>query len=80
MRPQRQMRKRLRPVATACPFCEGKFEPDYKDIGMLGKYVSERGKLVARSKTGLCSKHQRHLTTEVKRSRFVALMPFVVRA
>jgi len=70
----------MRPVPRNCAFCDTKTEPDFKDIGMLSKFVTERGKLVARGKTGICSTHQRKLTVSVKHARHVALLPFVVRA
>lgn len=72
--------KKLRPVPTNCTFCAAKSTPDYKDIATLGKYVTERGKLLGRARTGVCAKHQRRLENAVKRARFVALLPFVVRA
>jgi small subunit ribosomal protein S18 len=79
MRYQRRDQK-LRPVARNCPFCHQKVEPDYKEINVLTRYLSERGKLLSQARTGLCSYHQRRVTQEVKRARHVALLPFVVRA
>jgi len=80
-------KRRERPVAKNCPFCAGKnlpagrqAEPDYKDVGVLHKYLTERGKLLGRARTGVCAKHQRAITVAVKRARHVALLPFVVRA
>lgn len=72
--------RKLRPVPTNCPFCTAKSLPDYKDVGTLFKYLTERGKLQGRARTGLCAKHQRRVEQAVKRSRIVALLPFVVRA
>jgi len=80
MKPSRRGIKKLRPVPTNCTFCSGKTTPDYKDVAALGKYMSERGKLLGRARSGLCAKHQRRLENAVKRARFVALVPFVVRA
>jgi small subunit ribosomal protein S18 len=77
---RRQPIKRLRPVAKNCQFCNTKTNPDYKDAETLRRYITERGKLLAASRTGVCSKHQRNITTEIKRARMVALLPFVVRA
>ncbi len=77
---KRDFKRKERPVARNCQFCNGKTEPDYKDAAILGKYITERGKLLPRSKTGVCSKHQRAITREVKRARHLALLPFVVRA
>ena len=50
---------------------------DYKDVNKLRKYVSERGKILPRRITGTCARHQRALTTAVKRARHIALMPYV---
>jgi small subunit ribosomal protein S18 len=71
---------RLKPVAKNCPFCAQKTVPDYKDPGVLSKYISERGKILGKARTGLCSRHQRDLTREVLRARFLAFLPYVVRA
>lgn len=73
-------KRRERPVPKNCPFCANKTEPDYKDVGVLTKYVTERGKLLGRARTGVCATHQRGITIAVKRARHVALLPFVVRA
>lgn len=62
-----------------CHFCEHKIETiDYKDVKTLQRYTSERGKILPRRVTGACAKHQRKVTTAVKRARAVALMPYVV--
>jgi len=73
-------KRKERPVAKNCPFCAASSEPDYKDIGVLNKYITERGKLLGRARTGVCAKHQRSITSAVKRARLVALLPFIVRA
>lgn len=80
MKPTRRFIRKPRIVPTDCPFDKTNTEPDYKDIGTLGKYLTERGKILARSRTGICNQHQRAITKAVKRARFVALLPFVVRA
>jgi small subunit ribosomal protein S18 len=49
---------------------------DYKDIPRLRKYITERGKILPRRISGNCAKHQRLLTTAVKRARNMALLPF----
>jgi small subunit ribosomal protein S18 len=48
----------------------------YKDVGLLRRFVSDRGKIEPRRKTGTCAKHQRRLTTALKRARHIALLPF----
>ncbi|NLP47427.1 MAG: 30S ribosomal protein S18 [Clostridiales bacterium] len=60
-----------------CTFCVEKVESiDYKDLNKLNKYVSDRSKILPRRMTGTCAKHQRALTTAIKRARQVALIPF----
>lgn len=63
-----------------CYFCHEKKNPDFLDYETLKKFISERGKIHSRSRSGVCSKHQRKLTTAIKRARLLALLPFVVRA
>jgi len=77
-RPTRFTRK-PRIVAKNCNFCHTKTAPDYKNIAILSPYLTERGKILAQSKTGVCSKHQRVLAQAIKRARHVALLPFIVR-
>ncbi len=61
-----------------CVFCTEKVDViDYKDIAHLRKYISERAKILPRRVTGTCAKHQRDLTTAIKRARQMALLPFV---
>lgn len=49
---------------------------DYKDIESLSKFVTERGKIIPRSRTNLTARQQRDLTRSIKRARMLALMPF----
>ena len=71
MRP-RGPRKSRRKV---CGFCVDKLDHiDYKDTARLRKYVTERGKIIARRITGTCAHHQRLLTREIKRARQMALL------
>ena len=59
-----------------CQMCAGK-EVDYKDVETIKRYISnERGKILPRRITGACAKHQRHIANEVKKARFMALIPF----
>lgn len=61
-----------------CVFCVDKVENiDYKDTAKLRRYITERGKIVPRRISGTCAKHQRQLTTAIKRARQIALLPFV---
>ncbi len=74
---ERPVRAR-RPKKKVCMFCVDKVDYiDYKDTAKLRRYVSERGKIVPRRISGNCAKHQRQLTTAIKRARIVALLPFV---
>ena len=60
-----------------CMFCADRVEKiDYKDIQRLKKCMTERSKILPRRVTGTCAKHQRELTTAIKRARHVALMPY----
>lgn len=69
-----KMKKQKRKV---CVFCADKNEKiDYKDVAKLKKYITEKGKIIARRQTGLCAKHQRELTLAIKRARNMALLPF----
>ncbi|MDO8551203.1 MAG: 30S ribosomal protein S18 [bacterium] len=71
--------RRKIPVAPRqCYFCKEEMTPDYKKPEVLGKFLSERGKILAADRNGLCPKHQRRLSFEVKRSRFLGLLPFIV--
>ena len=60
-----------------CAFCVDKIkEVDYKDLGRLRRFLSERGKIEPRRKTGTCAAHQRSLNTALKRARQLAMLPF----
>jgi small subunit ribosomal protein S18 len=58
-----------------CEFCTDKIQIDYKDIAKLRRYVSDRGKIEPRRRTGACAKHQRRIALAIKRARFLALLP-----
>lgn len=63
-----------------CIFCKDRIDyVDYKDVGVLRKFVSERGKIRARRVTGNCSQHQRDVATAVKNGREMALLPYSTR-
>ena len=62
-----------------CYFCANHVDYiDYKDVELLKKFVSERGKILPRRVTGTSAKYQRMLTTAIKRARHMALLPYVV--
>lgn len=67
-----------KPRRKVCTFCVDKIQHiDYKDIARLRRFTSERGKILPRRMTGTCAKHQRQLSTAIKRARTIALMPYV---
>ncbi len=62
-----------------CRFCADKgMLIDYKDSRTLGSFLSERGKIMPSRITGNCARHQRRLTTAIKRARSVALLPYTM--
>ncbi len=63
-------RKRVSPIKPEDPI-------DYKDVDLLRKFITERGKILPRRITGLTAKQQRDLTQSIKRARIIALLPFV---
>src|SRR5438552_8978900 len=69
--------RKFTPRRKVCQFCVDKVkEVDYKDLGRLRRFLSERGKIEPRRKTGTCAKHQRSLNVALKRARQLALLPF----
>ena len=71
--------KGRKPKRKVCGFCVDKIqEIDYKDVGRLRKYTSERGKILPRRISGNCARHQRQLTIAIKRARNIALLPFTL--
>src|SRR5918911_3119145 len=82
MRPKRRTGefgggRKFTPRRKVCLFCVDKIgEVDYKDVNRLRRFLSERGKIEPRRKTGTCAKHQRSLNTALKRARHLALLPF----
>jgi small subunit ribosomal protein S18 len=63
-------RRRVSPIKPGDPI-------DYKDVDLLRKFVTERGKILPRRITGLTAKQQRDLGVAIKRARVIALLPFV---
>lgn len=71
-------RGRYAPRRRVCTFCvEHAKSIDYKDVERLRRFISDRAKIEPTRKTGVCAKHQRLLTTAIKRARHIALLPFV---
>lgn len=77
-RPERPMNRVHHSRRKVCAFCADKItEIDYKDVPRLRRFISERGKIIPRRVTGTCARHQRQLTTAIKRARLLALLPYV---
>lgn len=62
-----------------CYCCKEKKEPSFLEFEVLSRFISERGKIMARTRTFLCAKHQRRIKREIKRARYLALFPYMVR-
>jgi small subunit ribosomal protein S18 len=63
-----------------CKFCTEKIDAiSYRDVRLLQGFVAERGKIVPRRLTGVCTTHQRRLTRAIKQARNIALLPFAAR-
>lgn len=61
-----------------CLFCKEGKDPTYTDTVTLKRFISDRGRINPRARSGVCSKHQRRLAQEIKRARHLSLLPFVV--
>src|SRR6266571_6588870 len=69
--------RKFTPRRKVCQFCVDKIkEVDYKDLARLRRFLSERGKIEPRRKTGTCAAHQRSLNVALKRARQLAMLPF----
>ena len=74
---QERPRGRGRWRRRVCPMCENKISfVDYKDFNFLRRFISDRGRIVSRRKSGACAKHQRVLAQAIKRARHLALLPY----
>ena len=63
-----------------CKFCVEKIDSiNYKDVRLLSQFVGEGGKIVPRRLTGVCTPHQRRLSSAIKQARNIALLPFAIR-
>lgn len=79
MKDKKTMRKPRRKIIVPkdCYFCTEKKEPSYRDIETLHRFITERGKIVGKSRSGICLKHQHGVTTAIKHARHLALLSFV---
>lgn len=62
-----------------CLFCQDEKNPIYTDIATLQRFVTDRGKITSRLRTGVCSRHQRVLSKEIKHARHLSLLTFTVK-
>lgn len=80
-RPVRRRDRKGGPTSArrkSCPYCRDKIEQvDYKDLSMLRRFISDRGKIRSRRITGACRRHQSQVARAVKRARELALLPYV---
>ena len=65
-------RRRLSPIKPTDPI-------DYKDVDLLRKFITDRGKILPRRITGNCARHQRIVARQIKRARIIAVLPFVLQ-
>ena len=76
--PSSGRKRKFIPRRTVCAFCTDKVDViDYKRPERLRRFLSDRGKIKPRRRTGTCAKHQRRLATAIKRARHLALLPYV---
>ncbi len=63
----------------ACYFCETREPIDFKNAQLLRRFIGDSGRIETRRKTSTCARHQRELARAIKRARYLALLPYVVR-
>lgn len=69
-------KKKIIKVPVDCVFCNDSLTPSYKDSETLASFLTDRAKIISKDRTGVCSKHQRAISREIKRARHLALLPF----
>ena len=70
-------KRKYKPKRKVCPFCVDRSRKiDYKEFEPLRRFISDRGKMEPRHRTGVCAKHQRLLSVALKRARYLALLPY----
>ncbi len=68
----------MRRAQKSCPFCETRVRfIDYKDDRTLGRFITDHGKILPSRLSGVCARHQRQLSTSVKRARYLAIIPYI---
>lgn len=78
---KKQMRRPIKKIVTPKTdyFVENHKEPHYADVASLQLFLTERGKIFPRNRSGLTAKNQRRLTAAIKYARHLALLPFISR-
>jgi small subunit ribosomal protein S18 len=62
----------------SCPFCESRVRHiDYNDDRTLGRFITDHGKILPSRLSGTCARHQRQLSSAIKKARFLALIPYI---
>ena len=78
MKKKKFIRKNIKSNAPKkCYFCSEKKEPDFADTEVLGRFTTERAKIIGKDRSGLCAKHQKRVAVSIKHARHLALLPFV---
>jgi small subunit ribosomal protein S18 len=69
------------PINKPCKFCQDHTEYiDYKDVKLLKKYSTDKGKIKARRLSGNCAQHQKEIANAIKRARIMALIPYSIKS
>lgn len=76
---QKPKARKPKRIKKDCYFVESGTTPDYKDVLILRRFISERGKIIPRAYSGVNAKNQRLLAKEIKKARFMALIPYTDR-
>lgn len=76
----RRFGARVSRIRSRCYFCEKEIEPDFRQEEILIRFLTKRGKIRPRSRSGMCSRHQRALSLEVRRGRNLGLLPYRIIA
>jgi small subunit ribosomal protein S18 len=72
-------RTKVHQTPKKCSFCTDQKNPHFADVSVLYRFLSDRGKIFGRARSGLCATHQRKLTHSIKHARHLALLPFIIR-
>lgn len=76
---KRKKKFKPQPVKLNCPFCKGGKNPSWQEYQSLREYLSPRSRILAKTRTGICAKHQRRLAETIKHARHLGLLPFTTQ-